>query len=65
MTTLTQGSHPQLEAGQLIQQAAAIVAGCLPAFGDHFLTHFPGIQVGTANREKHNPVRELWTFSKP
>jgi hypothetical protein len=59
MTTLAQGAHPQLEARQPIQQAAANVAGCLPAFHDPFLTHGPVIQVGAANREKHNPVREL------
>lgn len=59
MTTLAQGSHSQLEARQPIQQAAAIVAGCFPAFRDPFLTHCPVIQVGAANREKHNPVREL------
>ena len=59
MTTLTQGSQPQLEAWQLIQQATAIVAGCFPAFRDPFLTHCPVIQVRTANREKHNTVREL------
>jgi hypothetical protein len=59
MTTLAQGSHPQLEAGQLIQQAAAIVAGCFPAFRDQFLTHCPVIQVRAANCKKHNTVREL------
>jgi hypothetical protein len=53
MTTLTQGSHPQLEARQLIQQAAAVVASYFPAFRDQFLTHCPVIQVRTANREKH------------
>jgi hypothetical protein len=59
MTTLTQGSHPQLEARQLIQQAAEIVAGCFLAFRDQFLTHCPVVQVRAANREKHNSVREL------
>jgi hypothetical protein len=44
MITLTQGSHPQLEAWQLIQQAAAIVAGNFTAFRDRFLTHCPVIQ---------------------
>lgn len=59
MTTLTQGSHPQLEAWQLIQQAAAIVADCFPAFRDQFLTHCLVIQVRAANREKQNTVRVL------
>ena len=59
MTTLTQGSHPQLKVRQLIQQAVAIVAGCFPALGDQFLTHCPVIQVRAANREKQNSVREL------
>ncbi len=39
MTTLTQGAHPQLEARQFIQQAAAIAGGCFPAFHDQFLAH--------------------------
>lgn len=59
MTTLTQGLHPQLEAQQLSQQAASIVAGSFPAFHDPFLTHCPVIQAGAANRAKHNSVREL------
>jgi hypothetical protein len=59
MTTLTQGAHPQLEARQLIQQAAAIAGGCFPAFHDQFLAHGPDIQVHAACREKHNSVREL------
>jgi hypothetical protein len=59
MTTLTQGSHPQLKVRQPIQQAAAIVAGCFLASSDPFLPHCPVGQVHAANREKHSQVREL------
>jgi hypothetical protein len=59
MTTLTQGSHPQLKAPYLVQRAAATVAGCFPASGNPFLTHCPVGQVRAANREKHYAVREL------
>lgn len=59
MPILTQGSHPQLKVRQPIQQAAATVADCFPAFRDHFLTHSPVILAGAANREKHNSVREV------
>ena len=59
MTTLTQGSDPQLEARQPSQHAAAPIAGCFPPFRDPFLAHYPVIQSGAAYGENHRSVRVL------